>query len=248
MSDPSRTKLGLAIPTLNEAENVRPLLDGLSIALARVPIDYELIVVDDDSSDGTAEVAREYAKRDSRVRVFVRRGERGLAGAVLYGWAQTNAALLGVIDADLQHPPEVLPKLIAPVMNGNDIAIASRYVSSNEDNGMGDWNRLRALISRAGTLITAPLQKQRNINVKDPLSGFFVVRRECIEGLDLQPEGFKILLEILVRGRVHRPVEVPFHFGLRHAGKSKADFKVAFAYLNLLRKLSRHALFGPGQR
>lgn len=247
MSDSSRIKLGLAIPTLNEAENVRPLLDGLSVALARVPIDYELIVVDDDSSDGTAEVAREYAKRDPRVRTFVRRGKRGLAGAVLYGWAQTDASLLGVIDADLQHPPEVLPNLIEPVMNGNDIAIASRYVST-EDNGLGDWNRVRAWISRVGTLVTAPLQKKKNINVKDPLSGFFIVRRECIEALDLQPEGFKILLEILVRGKVQRPIEVPFHFGLRHAGKSKADFKVAFAYLNLLGKLSRHALFGSGQR
>ena len=79
-------------------------------------------------------------------------------------------------------------------------------------------------------------------------SGFFIVRRECIEGVDLQPEGFKLLLDILVRGRVKRAVEVPFHFGLRHSGKSKADFRVAFAYLNLLGKLSRHALFKPGQR
>lgn len=247
MSDSARTKLGLAIPTLNEAGNMHPLLEGLSVALARVPIDYELIVVDDDSTDGTADVAHEYAKRDPRIRVFVRRGQRGLAGAVLHGWAQTDADLLGVIDADLQHPPQVLPKLIEPVMNGNDIAIASRYVR-NEDNGLGEWNRVRALISRAGTLVTAPLQKKKKINVKDPLSGFFVVRRECIDGVDLQPEGFKLLLDILVRGRIQRPVEIPFHFGLRHAGKSKADFKVAFAYLNLLGKLSRHALFKPGQR
>src|ERR671926_334675 len=109
MSDSSRTKLGLAIPTLNEAGNMRALLEGLDVSLSRVPIDYELIVVDDDSSDGTAEVAREYAKHDPRVRVFVRRGQRGLAGAVLHGWAQTDANLLGVIDADLQHPPQVLP-------------------------------------------------------------------------------------------------------------------------------------------
>ena len=86
------------------------------------------------------------------------------------------------------------------------------------------------------------------MRIRDPLSGFFVMRRECIEGLELQPEGFKILLEILVRGRVQRSTEVPFHFGIRHAGKSKADFKVALAYFNLLGKLSRHALFGPGQR
>jgi dolichol-phosphate mannosyltransferase len=246
MIDSPRPKLGLAIPTLNEAENIGPLLERLRVAMSGAPADYEFLVVDDDSTDGTAEVAGQCAKRDPRVRVFTRHGKRGLAGAVLYAWAQTDSNLLGVIDADLQHPPDVLPKLLEPVMNGNDIAIASRYVSS-KDNGLGEWNRLRAFISRAGTLATAPLQK-KNMRISDPLSGFFVVRRECIEGLDLKPEGFKILLEILVRGRIEHPKEVPFHFGVRHAGKSKADFKVALAYFNLLGKLSRHALFGPGQR
>jgi len=246
MNDCSRPKLGLAIPTLNEAENIGPLLEGIHEAMSGAPADYELIVVDDDSKDDTAKVAHECAMRDPRVRVFTRKGKRGLAGAVMYGWAQTDASLLGVIDADLQHPPDVLPKLIEPVLNGNDIAIASRYVARG-NNGLGDWNWLRAFISRAGTLATAPLQK-KEMRIRDPLSGFFVVRRECIDGLDLKPEGFKILLEILVRGRVQHPVEVPFHFGLRHAGKSKADFKVALAYFNLLGKLSRHALFGPGQR
>ena len=246
MINSSRFKLGLAIPTLNEAGNIVTLLDGLHEAMSSMPIDYEFIVVDDDSKDGTAEIARQYASRDSRVRVFTRQGKRGLAGAVMYGWAQTDANLLGVIDADLQHPPEALPRLVEPVMNGNDLAIASRYVAT-ENNGLDNWNWLRALISRFGTLATAPLQK-KHMRIRDPLSGFFVMRRECIEGLELQPEGFKILLEILVRGRVQRSTEVPFHFGIRHAGKSKADFKVALAYFNLLGKLSRHALFGPGQR
>ena len=242
MSDLPRPKLGLAIPTLNEAGNISVLLDGLHQVMSATPVDYELIVVDDDSNDGTAEVAREYGRRDPRVRVFTRKGKRGLAGAVVYGWARTDAHLLGVIDADLQHPPAVLPRLLEPVMNGNDIAIASRYVNGN-GNGIGEWNRLRAFISRCGTLATAPLQK-RNMQISDPLSGFFIVRRECIEGLDLQPEGFKILLEILVRGRIQHPAEIPFHFGTRHAGKSKADLKVALAYFSLLGRLSRYALFG----
>src|SRR5262249_36638337 len=127
-----------------------------------------------------------------------------------------------------------------------DIAIASRYVRGNGDS-VSEWNKLRAFISRAGTLATAPLQRA-GTRISDPLSGFFVVKRECIEGLDLKPEGFKILLEILVRGRFKRPIEVPFHFGTRHAGKSKADFKVALAYFTLLGRLSRYALFGQGQR
>jgi len=159
MINPSRFKLGLAIPTLNEAGNIVTLLDGLHDAMSSMPIDYEFIVVDDDSKDGTAEIARQYASLDSRVRVFTRQGKRGLAGAVMYGWAQTDANLLGVIDADLQHPPEVLPRLLEPVMNGNDLAIASRYVTT-ENNGLDNWNWVRALISRFGTLATAPLQKK----------------------------------------------------------------------------------------
>src|SRR5205814_2850305 len=239
-------KLALVIPSLNEAGNIATLLNRVRGAMVRVPLDYELIVVDDDSSDGTADVVREYSQDDPRVRVFVRKGQRGLAGAVIHGWAQTDAALLGAMDADLQHPPEVLPQLLEPVMNGNDIAIASRYANGN-GNSVGDWNRLRLLISRCGILATAPLQR-RDFRIKDPLSGFFIVHRECIEGLQLQSEGFKILLEILVKGRIQHPAEVPFHFATRHYGKSKADFKVALHYFTLLGKLSRYALFGAGQQ
>lgn len=246
MSDVVRPKLGLVIPTLNEAGNIPALLDRLRNAMSEVSIDYEFIVVDDDSQDGTADVVREYGEQDPRVRVFVRKGQRGLAGAVIHGWAQTDATLLGVIDADLQHPPEVLPRLLEPVLDGSDIAIASRYAVGNLDS-VGEWNKFRVFVSRCGTLATTLLQR-KTMRIKDPLSGFFVVRRECIEGLQLQPEGFKILLEILVKGRIQRAEEVPFRFANRHSGKSKADFRVALHYFSLLGKLSRYALFGPGQQ
>jgi len=240
------TKIALVIPTLNEAGNIPTLLDRLAQAVAELPLDCEFIIVDDDSQDGTAEVVRQYQTHDSRVRLFIRKGQKGLSGAVIHGWKQSDASLLGVIDADLQHPPEVLPKLLEAVMDGNDIAIASRYATGNGDS-VSDWNKLRLLISRAGTLATAPFQK-KGLKVKDPLSGFFVVRRDCIDGLQLQPEGFKILLEILVKGRIRSAKEVPFHFATRHSGKSKADFKVALHYFTLLGKLSRYALFGSGQQ
>src|SRR4051812_16556837 len=106
MINPSRFKLGLAIPTLNEAGNIVTLLDGLHDAMSSMPIDYEFIVVDDDSKDGTAEIARQYASLDSRVRVFTRQGKRGLAGAVMYGWGRNDAEMLGGIESDLQHPPQ----------------------------------------------------------------------------------------------------------------------------------------------
>jgi len=244
MSEEASHKLGLVIPTLNEAGNIPVLLGRIRESLSTTAIDYEIIIVDDDSQDGTAEVANEFAKQDPRVRVLVRKRERGLAGAVIHGWAQTGADLLSVIDADLQHPPEVLPSLLAPVLDGADLAIASRYAHGN---GVGEWNKFRLFVSRAGTLATAPLQR-KNLRVKDPLSGFFVVRRESIDGISLQPEGFKILLEILVKGRIRKAVEVPFQFGTRHAGESKANFKIALQYFTLLGKLSRYALFGSEQR
>jgi dolichol-phosphate mannosyltransferase len=237
-------KFGLVIPTLNEAGNIPTLIERIRAALAPIPMNYELIFVDDDSQDGTADVVKKFVDTDPRIRLFVRKGKRGLAGAVIHGWKQTDAELLGVIDADLQHPPELLPLLLEGIGAGHDIALASRYVNGHNVRG---WNPARLAVSRLGTLVSMPLQKS-GVRVKDPLSGFFAVRRQCIDGITLTPTGFKILLEILVKGRIKSAVEIPFHFGARYAGKSKADVKVALDYFTLLGKLSREALFGSGQR
>jgi dolichol-phosphate mannosyltransferase len=235
-------KFALVIPTLNEAGNIPALLSRTQIALARVDLDYELIIVDDDSRDETGKLVERYSQRDPRIHLLVRKGQRGLAGAVLHGWQHTDATLLGVMDADLQHPPEILPQLLEPVRGGVDIAIASRYATSN---CLSNWNVLRQFISRCSTWATMPLQR-RDLRISDPLSGFFIVRRETVEGLKLQPYGFKILLEILVKGQIRSAVEIPFQFSVRHAGKSKADLRVAIEYFSLLGKLSRYALFRPG--
>jgi len=238
-------KVAIVIPTLNEAENIPRLITRLRNALETITLNYELIVVDDDSQDGTAEMVRELSAQDPRVRLLVRKGQRGLSGAVIHGWKHTDATLLGVIDADLQHPPEILPQLLEAIQRGKDIAIASRYTSNNHAS-VADWSPVRHFISRCTTALTTPLQR-KGLRVKDPMSGYFLVRRECIEGLDLQPQGFKILLEILVKGRMRNAAEIPYRFGLRQAGSSKADFKVALDYLSLLGKLSRYAVFRPQQ-
>ena len=230
-------KLGLVIPTLNEEANIGTLLGRVRSNLDGLQIDYELIVVDDDSTDGTGAVVREYSRSEPRIRLLVRQGCRGLAGAVLHGWDHTDANLLGVIDADLQHPPELLSELVASVQEGHDMAIASRYTDGN---GVAGWNPLRRAISQLGTWITVPLQKP-GIRVRDPLSGFFVLRRSCMDGVRLQPEGFKLLLDILVRGSIQSVAEIPYHFGLRQGGKSKASLRVGFDYLQLLGRLSRSA-------
>ncbi len=228
-------KLGLVIPTLNEEASIGALLDRVRANLNGRKIDYELLVVDDDSTDGTGGVVRRYSSSDPRIRLLVRRGCRGLAGAVIYGWDQTDANLLGVIDADLQHPPELLPRLVTAIQEGQDMAIASRYSAGN---GIAGWNPVRRAISRLSTWVTVPLQKP-GIRVRDPLSGFFMLRRSCITGVRLQPEGFKLLLEILVRGNIRSVAEIPYRFGLRHAGKSKANLRVGLDYLQLLGRLSR---------
>ena len=231
----SANRFALVVPTLNEMGNIDRVLSELTDVLSETQYEYEIMVVDDGSADGTVEQVRDWTKRDPRIRLLSRVGERGLAGAVLYGWSQSQANLLGVIDADLQHPPEVLAELLKAVEHA-DIAIASRYARNQGTKG---WNPLRAAVSRLSTLAAAPLIHQKNLQVTDPMSGFFVIHRRCIEGLTFQATGFKLLLEILVRGRIRKALEVPYHFGLRQAGRSKANATVAFHYLHLLGRLSR---------
>lgn len=231
----SESSLALVVPTLNEAGNVNNLLSELTDVLSGTRYEYEIIVVDDGSTDGTVEQVRHWTKRDPRVRLLSRAGERGLAGAVLYGWGHSRANLLGVIDADLQHPPELLPELLQAAERA-DIAVASRYAGND---GVKGWNPLRAAVSRLSTLAAVPLISKKNLGVTDPMSGFFIIHRRCIEGLTFQTTGFKLLLEILVRGRIHTAKEVAYRFGLRQAGRSKASAIVALHYLHLLGRLSR---------
>lgn len=233
----SENTFALVIPTLNEAGNIDKALSQVTEALRETRFEYEIMVVDDGSTDGTVEEVRAWSKRDARIRLLSRTGERGLAGAVLHGWSQSQAAFLGVMDADLQHPPRLLPELLKQAERG-DIAIASRYVQGDGDAIKG-WNPIRAAVSKLSTLAAVPLISKRHLRVTDPMSGFFILHRTCIEGVTFQTSGFKLLLEVLVRGHIRKVREIPYHFGLRHAGHSKAGAAVAFHYLYLLSRLSR---------
>jgi dolichol-phosphate mannosyltransferase len=239
----SPEKLALVIPTLREAENIRGLLERVRAVLVPVKIPYEILVVDDDSRDGTEEIVSAVSAEDPRVRLLVRKGERGLSGAILYGWQRTGASILGVMDADLQHPPELLPQLVAAILEGRDMAIGSRYTPGGQ---LGEWNSARKMVSAAAVWVTWPLQRAR-IRARDPMSGFFMVRRRCLEKVPLQRTGFKLLLEILVRGRIDSVKEVPFVFAVRSRGASKANFKVAWDYALLLSRLYAGRIgFGRG--
>jgi dolichol-phosphate mannosyltransferase len=237
-SRPGNT-FALVVPTLNEAGNIDRVLGQLAETLGGIPYNYEIVVVDDGSTDGTQEKVQDWSKRDSRVRLLCRSGQKGLAGAVLFGWSHCKANLLGVMDADLQHPPELVPELLK-LTEKADIAIASRYA---KEHGTDGWNPLRALISRLSTLAAVPFLSRKHLPVTDPMSGFFILHRRAIDGITFQTTGFKLLLEILVRGRIRRVEEIPFQFGLRHAGRSKANAAIAFHYLHLLGRLSRELVF-----
>jgi dolichol-phosphate mannosyltransferase len=230
-----RQKLALAIPTLCEAANIPRLLERVRAVLDPLDVDYEILIVDDDSCDGTAEIVSAIAQQDPRVRLLVRKGRRGLSGAVLHGWENTNASIVGVMDADLQHPPELLPQLTAAMFSGCDLVIGSRYTPGG---GLGQWNPLRKLLSAAAVWVTLPIQRV-GLRAKDPMSGFFFVRRDCLVDIPFQQSGFKLLLEILVRARISSVREVPFEFGQRYRGASKANLRVALDYGRLLARLYR---------
>ena len=233
-------KIALIIPTLYEAGNLGELLSAVRAALSRVAIPWEVIVVDDESRDGTEGIVCEAAQKDPRVRLLVRRGERGLSGAILHGWQHTDATILGVMDADGQHPANLLPSLLDSIRAGHDVAIASRYVCG----GHCEANPIRRMISMAASGAARRLHPSHS-RVTDPLSGFFLVRRRCLENVFLQTSGFKILLEILVRGRIDSIEEIPFVFGRRRAGRSKVSAKVAWDYATLLARLYRARYAAP---
>jgi dolichol-phosphate mannosyltransferase len=242
-------RLALVVPTLNEAANIGEILGQVRAVLDGAGVPWEVLVVDDDSRDGTGDRVAAMSSVDPRIRLIVRKDERGLAGAILDGWSRSEAEVLGVIDADGQHPPGLLPALYGAIAAGRDLAIGSRYTPGA---GIGDWNTVRRLLSSAAVWITWPLQR-RGARARDPMSGYFLVRRACLEGIAFQRSGFKLLLEILIRGRVGSVAEIPFAFGLRAHGASKAGVRVGWDYAWLLARLyagkygfGRHPRVGAG--
>lgn len=224
---PVRT-LSVIIPTRDERENIPRLLEALRRALA--DLHYDLVFVDD-STDGTDAVLAEAARSDHRISVHHRRDTSGLASAVVAGFGHSRGDAIGVLDADLQHPPAMLPVLVRRLDEAQaDIVVASRYLPGAGRRGLSPWRRIVSHVTRL--LAWVMLGGARRST--DPLSGYFVVRRSVIDGVPLQPIGFKILLEILVRGRYRRVAEVPYVFAGRGGGQTKATLGQG---LDLLRHL-----------
>lgn len=223
-------ELTLVIPTFNESLNVPRMVEVLDAALQGIR--WEVIFVDDDSPDGTANVVRGISQTDPRVRVLHRIGRRGLSTACIEGALASSAEFVAVMDADLQHDETVLPQMLAAVRSGSaDIAVGTRYAKGGS---IGEWNQSRAQMSALATWLS---HKVTGVNLSDPMSGFFLLRREAFNGVvrDLSGLGFKILLDILASGkgklRVH---EQPYQFRNRVAGESKLDTQALWDFFLLL--------------
>ena len=227
----SNPELSLIVPTYNERENIVPLMERIHKSLSAYS--YELIIVDDNSPDGTSELAKSLSSKYP-VSVIVRTTERGLASAVVSGFNQARGEVLGVIDADLQHPPEFIPALLKAIRDGADVAIASRYIPGG---GIEGWTFKRKVISK-GAKLPANLLLSSVRKIKDPLSGFFLFKKKVIDDVVLSPTGYKILLEVLVRGNANHVVEVPYTFKERERGKSNFTAKEQINYLKHLYRLA----------
>jgi dolichol-phosphate mannosyltransferase len=192
--------------------------------------------VDDNSRDGTATAAQALSARYP-VRVIVRANERGLASAVVHGFKNTTSSIVAVMDADLQHPPEIVAELLKSIEAGADLAIGSRYVKGGSCEG---WGLMRRVISK-GAIFLAHLLLPRTRGIHDPMAGLFMLRRPVIDGVALKPTGYKILLEILIAGHFKKVTEVPYAFRIREKGKSKLSSRQQVDYLKHLYSLMRRS-------
>ena len=224
------TELSIIVPTFNEALNVAELIRRLELALAG--LQWEIIFVDDESPDGTAEVVRDLGEGNASVRCIERVGRRGLSSACIEGILSSSATYVAVMDADLQHDEKILPQLLDAVQSGGaDLAVGSRYVDGG---GLGDWNDQRKKMSLVAVNVARAIT---GVEIADIMSGFFLARRETILPAlkNASGIGFKILLDIALSAEQPlKIVEVPYQFRTRFAGESKLDYQVVWQYLLLL--------------
>jgi dolichol-phosphate mannosyltransferase len=230
----------IVIPTYNERDRIGVLLGRIFDACDRDALAVEVVVVDDNSADGTGDVADDWARR-RRVRVIHRSGKLGLGTAVLEGFAAAQTEIVGVMDGDLSHPPELLPKLFRTIGEGAfDLVVASRYVSGG---GTSNFPVGRWLLSRAGCWLARPLTP-----VRDAMSGFFLIRRARLDEFHTSVKGFKIGLELFVRSQPRQLAEVGYVFVGRTVGDSKMSVAEGTGFLRQLASLYRHVLAAPARR
>jgi dolichol-phosphate mannosyltransferase len=229
--------ISIVLPTYNEARSIQEVLRRASEALRKGEEDHELIVVDDSSPDRSANLAEALAN-EIPVRVLRRPGRQGLATAVVDGWSIAKGDVLGVMDADLQHPPEALARLARALRDPNvDVTIATR--SGPGGGSAADWRWMRRLTSWTARHLAACVLPRTLADLSDPMSGMFLVRARALQGVRLEPTGYKILLEVLGKAHYRELVEVPFVFQARSLGSSKLGMRESAQYLAHLARLAR---------
>jgi dolichol-phosphate mannosyltransferase len=222
-------EVSIVVPTYNESGRIAELVDAVCGVYREHGIRGELVVVDDNSPDGTGRIAESLTGRYP-LTVVHRAGKLGLGSAVMKGFEAASAPIVGVMDADFSHPPTVLPDLLAHLRRtGADVVVGSRYI---EGGAAENWPFARLLISRFACVLARPLTP-----VRDATSGFFLIRREIIHGAKIEAGGFKILLELLMRSPVRSVAEVPYVFVDRAVGESKMSLREAMGYFRQLRQL-----------
>ena len=226
--------LSVVVPTYNEAANIGLFLEALKAGLDSVSSgDYEVIVVDDESPDGTSEVATAISSDWPNLRVVRRAGERGLASAVVRGWQIARGDVLATINADFQHPPSIVPEMLRKIENA-DLVVATRYAA---EGSVGRFPLHRQFLSAFARRLGVFLVPKVFRRVTDPLSGCYMFRRQAIEDIELRPTGFKTLVEILARGRVEHVVEYGYSMQKRRSGRSNVRLRHWFEYLGQLRRI-----------
>jgi dolichol-phosphate mannosyltransferase len=221
--------LTMVLPTYNERDRLAELVNALFDVAARDRVELEVVIVDDNSPDGTGRIADDLA-RTRRITVIHRAGKLGLGTAVVAGFGVASAEIVGVMDADFSHPPALVPKLLEAMRANNaDVVVASRYVPGGST---PNWPLRRRLLSRVACLLARPLSP-----IRDAASGFFLIRAAIARNVTIKAGGFKICLELLVRGWPTRLVELPYRFDDREQGESKMSLREAAGYLVQLRDL-----------
>jgi dolichol-phosphate mannosyltransferase len=229
----SAPALSVVIPTYNERTRIAELVAALFEECRKADVDVELVVVDDNSPDGTGAIVDELVTRYApRLRAVHRSGKLGLGTAVMEGFLAATAPVAGVMDADFSHPPSALPRLLETLTRtGADAVIGSRYIPGGD---AANWPRSRLLLSKLACVLARPLTP-----VRDATSGFFLIRRAVVDGVTIRAGGFKICLELLMRSPVRSVVEVPYVFVDRTIGKSKMTAREAMGYFTQLWTLYR---------
>jgi dolichol-phosphate mannosyltransferase len=232
-------KFSIVVPTYNEAGGIERLVTTLDDVFKRHGLDGEIIVVDDNSPDGTGAIVDRLTAQGYPVRCLHRPGKMGLSSGVIDGWkfARPDSEALGAMDADFSHDANVLPRMVdALAKGGYGLAIGSRYVPGG---GITNWPKRRIVTSRVAIMLAQPLTAIRDIT-----SGYFLVKREALEGVELDPIGFKIGLEVIAKAHYGKALEVPYVFTDRIAGTSKLNQREILNYLKQLGRIYRLRLAG----